>query len=80
MATTSFDTLALVAKLTAANFSQEQAEAVVRGLQDAFQQPMPDPATTDIAKTKAELIRWVAGFGFLQIMLILGILIKIAAL
>ncbi|MGZ8193779.1 MAG: DUF1640 domain-containing protein [Methylosarcina sp.] len=38
MTTITFDTLALVAKLKAANFSQEQAEAVVRVIVDAQDQ------------------------------------------
>jgi len=32
----------------------------------------------DLSETKAELIRWVVGIGFLQSALIIGILAKVA--
>ena len=35
-------------------------------------------AKKDLAETKAELIRWVVGIGFLQSALIIGVLAKVA--
>jgi pheromone shutdown protein TraB len=79
MTTITFDTLALVAKLKAANFSQEQAEAVVRVIADAQDQIVTreyldnrlqqelNPIKTDLA-----VLKWMMGMllaGMLSLLL-----------
>lgn len=76
MTTITFDTLALVDKLKAASFSQEQAEAVVRVIADAqteivtrtyldakLQQELA-PLKTDLAVLKSDstTVKWMLGF------------------
>lgn len=76
MTTVTFDTLELVDKLKSANFSQEQAEAVVRVIADAqtaivtrayldakFQQEL-EPLKIDLAVLKSDstTVKWMLGF------------------
>jgi hypothetical protein len=88
MAITALDTHQTVKDLTAAGFTDTQAEALTQALRQVQQIDLTDLATkTDIAdlrrematkaelaEMKAELIKWVVGVGFAQVAMILAVL------
>ncbi len=90
MTTLTFDTLAYVKTLRDAGIDEHQAEAQATALATVLKSSASDLVTKsdldllkaelkrDLAETKAELIRWVVGIGFLQSALIIGILAKVA--
>ena len=90
MTTLTFDTLAYVKTLRDAGVEEKQAEAQASALATVLKSSATDLATKsdldllkaelkrDLSETKAELIRWVVGIGFLQSALIIGILAKVA--
>lgn len=92
MNTISFDTLKFANKLKAAGIKPEHAEAEAEAIADIFEISGENLATKNdikllkseidvkFAETKAELIRWVVGIGFLQTTLIVGVVMKAAKL
>ena len=90
MTALTFDTLAYVKTLRDAGVEEKQAEAQATALATVLKSSATDLATKsdldllkaelkrDLSETKAELIRWVVGIGFLQSALIIGILAKVA--
>jgi basic membrane lipoprotein Med (substrate-binding protein (PBP1-ABC) superfamily) len=76
------DTHETVKRLTAAGFSDAQAEALTAAVKNAVDIDLSNLATkTDIADLrremadmKAELVRWVVGVGFAQVATILAVL------
>jgi len=86
MATITFDTLAYAKKLKQAGFSEQQAEVAAEAQKETIDiviaelevRHLNDMATKrDLAETKAELVRWVMGAGFLQTALIAALLLKL---
>lgn len=87
MSALTFDTHRFVKKLEEKGFSVTQAEGINDALQDALQvaevATKQDLSNTEmrlevkIAETKAELIRWVVGAGFLQTALIAALMLKL---
>jgi hypothetical protein len=87
MATITFDTLRFVEHLCEAGVPQAQAKAMSDAQKELLAQvfEQKELATkTDIkelelkiAETKAELVRWVVGAGFLQTALIAALLMKL---
>ena len=87
MATITFDTHQFVRTLKDAGIPESQAEAITTAFKTA--QIEAKPVTEDmlelakldlkrdIAETKAELVRWIIGAGFLQTALIAGLLLKL---
>ncbi|MDD2501738.1 MAG: hypothetical protein PHN92_13100 [Geobacter sp.] len=87
MATFTFDTLKFVEHLRAAGMPEAQAKAISEAqrelLAEVFDQK--ELATKNdikelelkIAESKAELVRWVVGAGFLQTVLIAALLMKL---
>jgi hypothetical protein len=91
-----FDTLKYANRLKAAGMSPTLAEAEAEALSEVLEINLKDFATKQdlaeleqrldlkldakLADTKAELIRWVVGAGFLQTALIVGVLLKVAHL
>ena len=86
MTTITFDTHLFVRKLRETGITEPQAEVIAEAIKEA--QASLDVASKadlellradlkrDIAETKAELIRWVVGAGFLQTALIAALLLK----
>lgn len=86
MTTITFDTHLFVRKLRETGITEPQAEVIADAIKEA--QSCLDVASKadlellradlkrDIAETKAELIRWVVGAGFLQTTLIAALLLK----
>jgi hypothetical protein len=88
MTITSIDTHQTVKDLTAAGFSDAQAEALTSALRQVQQIDLSDLATkadiadvrrematkAELAEMKAELIKWVVGVGFAQVAMILAVL------
>ncbi len=88
MTITSIDTHQTVKDLTAAGFSDAQAEALTSALRQVQQIDLSDLATkadiadvrrematkAELAEIKAELIKWVVGVGFAQVAMILAVL------
>ena len=88
MTITSIDTHQTVKDLTAAGFSDAQAEALTQALRQVQQIDLSDLATkadiadarrematkAELAELKAELIKWVVGVGFAQVAMILAVL------
>jgi basic membrane lipoprotein Med (substrate-binding protein (PBP1-ABC) superfamily) len=76
------DTHETVKRLTAAGFSDAQAEALTAAVKNAVDIDLSNLATkTDIADLqremadmKAELVKWVVGVGFAQVATILAVL------
>jgi hypothetical protein len=76
------DTHETVKKLTAAGFTDAQAEALTAAVKQAADIDLSNIATkTDIAdvrremvEIKAELVKWVVGVGFAQVATILAVL------
>ena len=93
MATITFDTLKFTKKLREAGFSESQAEAVAEAQKDILSEALDNTMASKsdmlrleseiktlevrIAETKADLIRWVVGAGFLQTTLIALLLMKL---
>lgn len=90
MASITFDTLRFANRLKAAGVPQEQAEAEAEALSEVLGTNVKDLASkqdievlraemrTEMAETKADLIRWVVGVGVLQTATIAALLIKLA--
>jgi basic membrane lipoprotein Med (substrate-binding protein (PBP1-ABC) superfamily) len=78
----SLDTHETVKNLTAAGFTDAQAEALTAAVKQAVDVDLSNIATkTDIADVrremadmKAELVKWVVGVGFAQVATILAVL------
>jgi hypothetical protein len=86
MAAITFDTLAYAKKLRTAGFTEQQAEVAAEAQKETIEvvigeletRHLNDMATKlDLAETKAELVRWVVGAGFLQTVLIAALLMKL---
>jgi DNA-binding transcriptional MerR regulator len=87
MATITFDTLKFVEHLREAGVPEAQAKAMSDAqkelLTEIFEQKELATKTDikdielKIAETKAELVRWVVGAGFLQTVLIAALLMKL---
>jgi hypothetical protein len=90
MTSLAFDRLSYVKKLTEnGDFTPEQAEQAADALKAAFDEfienRFADLASkrdikeleVKLAETKADLIRWVVGVGFLQITLITALLLRL---
>ena len=93
MAAITFDTLAYAKKLRNAGFTEKQAEVAAEAQRETIEvviaeletRHLNDMATKldieiirkEIAETKAELVRWVVGAGFLQTVLIAALLMKL---
>jgi hypothetical protein len=78
MAITTLDAHQTVKDLTAAGFTDAQAEALAYALQQAQQIDLCDLATKSdlargLAETKAELIKWVVGVAFAQVAMVLAV-------
>ena len=90
MASITFDTLRFANRLKAAGVPQEQAEAEAEALSEVLETNVKDLASkqdievlraemrTEMAETKADLIRWVVGVGVLQTAMIAALLLKLA--
>ncbi|MFA6921671.1 MAG: hypothetical protein WC216_07480 [Gallionella sp.] len=90
MASITFDTLRFANRLKAAGVPQQHAEAEAEALSEVLETNVRDLASkidiellraemrTDLAETKADLIRWVVGVGVLQTAMIAALLIKLA--
>ncbi len=86
MASITFDTLKFVEHLRSAGMPENQAKALSDAQKELLAEVLekenlatkPDIKELElkIAETKAELIRWVVGAGFLQTALIAGLLLK----
>jgi len=87
-----FDRLSYVKKLTEdGSFTPEQAEHAADALKSAFDEFIESRFTdiaskrdikdleVKLAETRADLIRWVVGVGFLQITLITALLLKLVS-
>ena len=86
MTITSIDTHQTVKDLTAAGFTDAQAEALTSALRQAQNIDLSSFATKsdlsreiaevrrEIAEVKAELIKWMIGVGFAQVATILAVL------
>ena len=86
MASITFDTLAYAKKLRTAGFTEQQAEVAAEAQKETIEVVIAELETRhlnematklDLAETKAELVRWVVGAGFLQTVLIAALLMKL---
>ncbi len=93
MATITFDTLAYAKKLRTAGFTELQAEVAAEAQKETIEVVIAELETRhlnematkldieilrkEMAETKAELVRWVIGAGFLQTVLIAALLMKL---
>ena len=86
MAVITFDTLAYAKKLRNAGFTEQQAEVAAEAQKETIEVVIAELETRhlnematklDLAETKAELVRWVVGAGFLQTVLIAALLMKL---
>jgi folate-dependent phosphoribosylglycinamide formyltransferase PurN len=86
MAAITFDTLAYAKKLRTAGFTEQQAEVAAEAQKETIEVVIAELETRhlnematklDLAETKAELVRWVVGAGFLQTVLIAALLMKL---
>jgi hypothetical protein len=86
MAAITFDTLAYAKKLRTAGFTEQQAEVAAEAQKETIEVVIGELETRhlnematklDLAETKAELVRWVVGAGFLQTVLIAALLMKL---
>ncbi len=59
MATITFDTLSYAKKLKSAGFTEEQAETQAEALKEILATELV--TKKDLAETKVEIIKWVAG-------------------
>jgi hypothetical protein len=79
MTITALDTHETVKSLTAAGFSDAQAEALTQALRQGQNIGLSNLVTkTDLAlalaETEAKLVKWVIGVGFAQVAMILAVL------
>ncbi len=86
MTITALDTHETVKKLTAAGFTDAQAEALTGALREVQQIDLSNLATKadlrqeisdvrrEMAETKADLIKWVIGVGFAQVATLIAVL------
>lgn len=86
MTAITFDTLAYAKKLKSAGFTELQAEVAAEAQKETIEaviaelefRHLNEMATKrDLAETKAELVRWVVGAGFLQTALICALLLRL---
>lgn len=87
MATIAFDTLRFVRTLEDSGMPGKHAEAITVALKVAIDEQelatkqdlslAVETLRKEIAETKAELVRWIIGAGFLQTVLIAGLLLKL---
>lgn len=86
MGAITFDTLAYAKKLRTAGFTEQQAEVAAEAQKETIEVVIAEFETRhlnematklDLAETKAELVRWVVGAGFLQTVLIAALLMKL---
>jgi len=86
MGAITFDTLAYAKKLRTAGFTEQQAEVAAEAQKETIEVVIAELETRhlnematkrDLAETKAELVRWVVGAGFLQTVLIAALLMKL---
>ena len=87
MAAITFDTLKFVTRLKDSGLSESQAVAITEAFRDAHGEA--EVATkadvrelelkfeARMSETKAELVRWIVGAGFLQTALIAALLLKL---
>ena len=76
------DTHETVKRLTAAGFTDAQAEAVTAAVKQAFDIDLSNLATKsdiadvrrEMADMKAELVKWVVGVGFAQVATVSAVL------
>ena len=76
------DTHETVKRLTAAGFTDAQAEALTAAVKEAVDIDLSNLATKsdvadvrrEMAEMKAELVKWVVGVGFAQVATILAVL------
>ena len=76
------DTHETVKRLTAAGFTDAQAEALTAAVKQAVDVDLSNLATKteiadlrrEMAEMKAELVKWVVGVGFAQVATILAVL------
>ena len=82
MTITALDTHQTVKDLTAAGFTDTQAEALTQVLRQAQQIDLSDLATKsditdlrrEIAEAKADMIKWFVGVAFAEVAMILAVL------
>jgi hypothetical protein len=82
MTITALDTHETVEKLTAAGFTDAQAEALTEALRGAQDIDLSHLATKldiaevrrEMAEIKADLIKWVIGVGFAQVAILIAVL------
>jgi hypothetical protein len=73
MTLAALDTHAIVKDLRAAGFNEEQAEAVTRVVRQAQDMDLSALATkTDLAETKAEILKWMVSVIGIQTIVIIG--------
>jgi hypothetical protein len=73
MTLAALDTHAIVKDLRAAGFNEEQAEAVTRVVRQAQDMDLSALATkTDLAETKAEILKWMVSAIGIQTIVIIG--------
>lgn len=73
-----FDTHEVVKELKAAGFTDAQAEAVTRVVRDARTIDLSNLATkTDLAETKAEILKWMVGTIGIQTVVIIGAVVAL---
>jgi len=87
MAAITFDTHRFITKLKESGLTESQAVAISEAFKEAHGEAevatkydlelMKAELRKDIAETRADLIRWVVGAGFLQTALIAALLIKL---
>ncbi len=76
------DTHETVKRLTAAGFTDAQAEALTEAVKQAVDLDLSNLATKtdiaeirrEIAEVKADLVKWVVGVGFAQVATVLAVL------
>jgi hypothetical protein len=75
------DTHEVVKELTAAGFTEAQAEAVTRAVRRAQDVDLTVLATkSDLAETKADILKWMVSTIGLQTVIILGAVVALARL
>ena len=87
MSTITFDTLKFARTLQDAGIADKQADAITTAFKAAVddqelatKQDLTlaiETVRKEIAETKAELVRWIIGAGFLQSVLIAALLLKL---
>ena len=86
MSSITFDTLAYSKKLRSAGFTEQQAEVAAEAQKETIEIVISEIETRhlndmvtklDLAEVKADLIRWVVAAGFLQTVMIAGLLLKL---